>query len=488
MMTDEGYAICPINKVMAADSYKYTHPHLYVKGSKNMFDYAEARSVKIYEKTLFNGLKPLLKMFATPITKREVDEAEICAMFHGIEFYREGWNVILNKYNGLLPITVRAVKEGSLIPNGNPLYSIELTEDDDKVYWVVSWLETILMKVWYTCNIGTRSFYVKKMLIEMGRITDENPFVDYQYHNFGDRGSPFMEAASVGGASHLMLFKGTDSFHSLKYIVNTYNLKIEDIANLAHSIDASEHSTITSWGRDGERAFVLNFLEKNKRKAIIACVGDSYDIFEFTDFVTKGEFKEKIESSDYPTFVIRPDSGDAVDVINMMLNIMEKNGVAYTVNKKGYKVFNKYRIIWGDGINMETMRDILSHLILRKYSTQNMAFGSGGWLMQQHDRDTLGFAIKCSEITLADGETRYVFKDPITAPGKKSKKGRVTTYLNKETNEYFCDIMGKFQDDENIVDVLEVVFVNGVLVDDENFFDIRDRAQTFLEQEIKDLD
>jgi hypothetical protein len=76
----------------------------------------------------------------------------------------------------------------------------------------------------------------------------------------------------------------------------------------------------------------------------------------------------------------------------------------------------------------------------------------------------------------------------ITAPGKKSKKGRVTTYLNKETNEYFCDIMGKFQDDENVVDVLEVVFVNGVLVDDENFFDIRDRAQTFLEQEIKDLD
>ena len=76
MMTDEGYVICPINKVMAADSYKYTHPHLYVKGSKNMFDYAEARSVKIYEKTLFNGLKPLLKMFATPITKREVDEGE----------------------------------------------------------------------------------------------------------------------------------------------------------------------------------------------------------------------------------------------------------------------------------------------------------------------------------------------------------------------------------------------------------------------------
>jgi nicotinamide phosphoribosyltransferase len=177
----------------------------------------------------------------------------------------------------------------------------------------------------------------------------------------------------------------------------------------------------------------MNFLEKNKGKNLIACVGDSYDIFNFTDFITKGEFKNKIENEDYPTFVIRPDSGDAVDVINTMLNIMEKNNVAFDVNDKGYKIFKKYRIIWGDGINMDTMRNILTTVTLRGYSTQNIAFGSGGWLMQQHDRDTLGFAIKCSEITFKDGSTRDIFKDPITAPGKKSKKGKVTTYKNFET-------------------------------------------------------
>lgn len=488
MMTEKGYVINPVNRVMLGDSYKYSHPHFYPKGTENMYDYAEARSIKIYDKTLFIGLKPLLKMFTEPITKREVDEAEVYAMYHGIEFYRAGWDVILNDYNGLFPIIVKSVKEGSVIPNGLPLYTIELTANDNRVYWIVSWLETVLLKVWYTCNIGTRSFYVKKMLIEMGRITDTDPFVDYQYHNFGDRGSPFVEAASVGASAHIACFKGTDNFHSLKYIVDTYNLTIQDVVNLAHSIDATEHSTVTSWGRDGEKDFVRNFLEKNKNKNIVACVGDSYDIFNFTDMITSADFKEKIESSDYPTFVIRPDSGNAVDVINIMLNIMEENNVAFTVNSKGYKIFNKYRIIWGDGINMETMRDILSHLILRGYSTKNMAFGSGGWLMQAHNRDTLGFAIKCSEITLTDGETRYVFKDPITAPGKKSKKGKVTTYLNKETNEYFCDIVGKFQNDRNIVDVLEAVFVNGVLIDNENFFDIRDRVQTFLDREIKELD
>lgn len=485
-MTQFGYAIVTYNRPMLGDSYKYTHPKLYPADVENMYDYAEARSLKIYDKTCFFGLRPILKMFEAPITQREVDEAALYAKFHGIEFYKEGWDIIVQEYNGLLPIIVKAVKEGSVIPNGNPLYTIELTKNDKRIFWIVSWLETVFLKVWYTCNIATRSFYVKKMLIEMGMITDENPFVNYQYHNFGDRGSPFLEAASVGGSAHNVLFNGTDNFHSTRYTVNTYGLQVEDVEKISASIDASEHSTVTSWGRDGEQDFVRNFLEKNKSKHIIACVGDSYDIYNFTDFVTKGEFKEKIESADYPTFVIRPDSGNAVEVINIMLDIMERNNVAYTVNEKGYKIFNKYRIIWGDGINMETMRDILTHLTLRKYSTQNMAFGSGGWLMQAHDRDTLGFAIKCSEVTFTDGTTRFVFKDPITAPGKKSKKGKVTTYFNKETQEYFTDIVGKFDENLNIIDVLEVVFINGKVVDTDNFFDIRDRADEFLKKEFID--
>src|SRR5574343_466460 len=111
------------------------------------------------------------------------------------------------------------------------------------------------------------------------------------------------------------------------------------------SIPASEHSTVTSWGREGEYAMITNYLEKSKGLAIIACVMDSYDVFKATDFVTT-VLKDKIESDAYPTFVIRPDSGEPIDVIKQILDIMEKNNVAFTVNAKGYKVFNKYRLIW----------------------------------------------------------------------------------------------------------------------------------------------
>lgn len=141
------------------------------------------------------------------------------------------------------------------------------------------------------------------------------------------------------------------------------------------------------------------------------------------------KFKQKIESSEYPTFVIRPDSGNQVDVLVETINILEDNKVAYTINNKGFKVFNKYRIIFGDGINETVINQLLKILYTREYSSENIAFGSGGWLMQDLNRDTLNFAIKCSSITV-NGEERDVYKDPKTDSSKKSKKGRVSTWYN----------------------------------------------------------
>lgn len=477
-----------INVVMLGDSYKYSHATQYPQGVTNLFDYNEARSIKNYEKMVFVGLQGALKEYFTEaITERDVAEAELYATFHGIPFCRAGWDVIVNDYNGFIPVTVKAVPEGSVIPNKTVPFSVELTVADERIFWVVSWLETFLMKVWYTCNIATRSFYVKKMLTEMGKISDEKPFVDYQYHNFGDRGSSSVESAALGGFAHLTCFMGTDNFNSLKYTKEVYNVKDEDMGSIGHSIPATEHSTVTSWGKENEFKMVMNFLDTYKGRpesAPIACVGDSYDIFNFTDKITSGEFKEKIESADYPTFVIRPDSGYAPDIVNEMLNIMEKNNVAFTVNNKGYKTFNKYRIIWGDGINFQTMQDILSVLLMRKYSTQNMAFGSGGWLMQAHDRDTLGFAIKCSEVTFEDGSTRDVFKDPITDQGKKSKKGKVTTALNRN-GKYVVVQTNEINDNTEFTQVLYPIFVNGKIINESTLGQIRKRINDALKVEIQ---
>lgn len=450
------------NRVMMADSYKYSHVKQYPKNTTAMFDYAEARSGKVYDVTVFNGLQPKLKkFFITPIQQWEVDEAYMYAQAHGVDFAIEGWDYIVQTLGGNMPVEIRAVAEGSVIPVKNALFTVKST--DENVFWSASWFETVLMTVWYPCNVATRSYYVRKMLMKYAELTMDNPFVDFQYHNFGARGSTNPEAVLDGGMAHLITgFMGSDAFSAMRSARTAYN--VEDIASIMQSINASEHSSVTAWTRINEMDMILNHIEENKGKAIIACVMDSYDYFNAVRQVCRegGVFQEKINSPEYPVFVMRPDSGDPKEILNGTLDIMESSNVPFVRNDKGYKVFNKMRIIWGDGINMESMRIMLDIMVKRGYSTENIAFGSGGWLMQQHDRDTQGWAVKCSEITLEDGTKVDVYKDPITAPNKKSKKGEITLYYNKETKTYFTDRIN--MDFESSIDVLDIIYRNGKMV------------------------
>lgn len=469
-----------INRVMLGDSYKYSHTNQYPDNTVSMFDYAEARSGKVYPKTLFNGLQPILmKYFSTPIEQWEVDEAYKFSVVHGVSFNKEGWDYIVQHLGGYLPVKIRAVAEGTVVPVQNVLFTVEST--DSYVYWITSWLETVLMTVWYPCNVATRSYYVRKLLENYAEETQDNPFVDYSFHNFGARGSSNPETAMMGGIAHLAAgFLGTDNFSALKGAEYYYG--VEDISTIGHSINASEHSSTCAWGKDEEMNMIMNHLEKNEGRYMIAAVMDSYDYYKAVENICEkdGMFQKRINLPEYPIFVMRPDSGDPEVVIPKTLDIMEKEEVPYTVNKKGFKVFNKMRIIWGDGINMESMETMLKIMMDRGYSTENIAFGSGGWLMQQHDRDLQSWAIKCSEITLDEGTpvdcddgscvwepfyvTRDVFKDPITAPNKKSKKGKITLWYNHQSKEFFTDKVDFKTNVFPVTDMLNTVFENGKMI------------------------
>ena len=153
------------NRVMLSDSYKYSHPKQYPVNTVSMFDYAEARSGKVYDKTVFFGLQYILKQyFSTPITVQEVQEAKQFADAHGIDFEYDGWMYIASDLQGNLPVEIRAIPEGKVIPVKNALFTVEST--DPKVFWVASWMETTLMKCWYISNVATRSYFVREMLSE----------------------------------------------------------------------------------------------------------------------------------------------------------------------------------------------------------------------------------------------------------------------------------------------------------------------------------
>jgi len=454
------------NRVMLADSYKYSQPPQYPGNMIGMYDYMEARKNKTGKVVFFGAQYILKEYFSTPITIGEVMEAYRYAEGHGEPFDLGGWTYIVHELGGMLPVKISSLPEGGVYPTGVPLMVIQYT--DEKVAWVVGWLETVLMKVWYPTAVATKSYEVRQLLLKYAEMTQDNPFVDFQYHNFGDRGSTCVEAAGIGGVAHLTQFLGTDNFNSLRYCEEFYN-NVDDPLIAGYSIPATEHSTVTSWGREGEFDFYDNFLEINKERDLIACVVDSYDPYKATDYLTSGEYKEKVESEEYPNFVLRPDSGEPEAVVTTMIRIMEANNVAFTVNDKGFKVFTNYSILWGDGITPHQIAIILHVVTQLGYSSSIMAFGSGGDLMQNVNRDTNGFAVKCSSITLAylDGvEEREVYKDPITDPGKKSKRGKVAAIRN--SNGVYS--AGYAVDSRN---AMEVIYLNGKLMKTHNFEEIR---------------
>lgn len=409
------------------DSYKFSHYLQYPKNAKKIHCYLSARgSNDGFDKVFFTGLKYNLQYILSML---QVNQADHCTLFnklllnrlrntveqHGLPCNMDGFDKLLSKEH--LPINIYAVKENELYDISTPLLVVENT--DDKFYWLPSFLETYLLKLWYPTTIATRCYYIKQMIMSFyEKAGADVSGVDYAYHNFGDRGSSSVESALIGGLAHLTQFKGTDNFVAIY------------AGGIGYSVPASEHSTITSWGKENEFKAMENLLETFKYYPIVACVSDSYDIYKATDFQTSGTMKARIESKEYPTWVIRPDSGEPIEVISKMLEIFDKNQVAFSINDKGYKLYNKYRILWGDGITAKQIENILQHFTNKMLSPANFVFGSGGDLMQNCNRDTLKFAYKTSAICLdIDGQEVWqdVYKDPITDKSKTSIKGRIDT-------------------------------------------------------------
>ena len=148
----------------------------------------------------------------------------------------------------------------------------------------------------------------------------------------------------------------------------------------------------------------------------------------------------------------------------------------YTWNNKGYKVLHpSVRLIQGDGITGEEIEKILANYKAHKWSADNIAFGCGAGLLQKVDRDTLKFAMKCSAIKV-NGEWIDVFKDPITDPGKKSFKGRVTLFKDEKGYYTAREIDYSKPQPHGKRDELITVYENGKILKEWNFAEIRERA------------
>lgn len=441
------------NICMLTDSYKMTHWRQYPQGTRNVYSYFESRDGARWRKTVFFGLQYFIRKYmrGAVVTEDNVREASNYAKKHfGAELFNyDGWMDIVHTHGGALPLRIMAVPEGTPVPVSNVMMTVEST--DPRHYWLTNYMETLLVNVWYPCTVATQSREMKKIWLRYLQETGDPSTVDFKLHDFGCRGVTCPEQAGLGGLAHLVNFKGTDTLPAIVFADKFYNC---DMAGF--SVPASEHSTITSWGKDNELDAMKNMLRSYPEAPIIACVSDSFNIWEACADKWGTELKDEVLSRS-GTLVIRPDSGDPPSTVKKVIRIlMDKFG--YTTNNSGYDVLPpQVRVIQGDGIDFDMVSRLLETLKEDGISADNLIMGSGGGLLQKLNRDTQRFAFKCSAICDEYG-WNDVYKDPVTDAGKKSKRGRLKLVRQYDAHGYWLNTVGIDDDGTNL---LETVFFNG---------------------------
>ena len=462
------------NLILNSDSYKTSHWVQYPAGSEYMSSYVEARRGN-YD-VVFFGLQAFIKEYlSTPITQQDIDEAELLIEAHGLTFNRKGWELLLKKHAGYLPLRIEAVPEGSIVPVSNVVCQVINT--DPEFYWLPSYIETALLRaIWYPSTVASVSYYCKGIIRNaLEKSADTTDSLPFRLHDFGARGASSFESVALGSLANLVNFSGTDSMTALVAASRWYGM---DKDMPAFSIPAAEHSTMTAWGRDGETAAFANMIEQfgGKDKAF-SVVSDSYDLWNAIDNIWGDALKEDVKNMG-GTLVIRPDSGEPTKVVREAL---ERLAVKFgtTINSKGYKVLPDYvRIIQGDGISAQSLGKIINAVMDAGFSAENITFGMGGGLLQQVNRDTMSWAMKASAISI-DGVWKDIYKDPVTSHSKRSKKGRLA--LIKESSGQLKTIKADeldthTNDGANTENLLRDVYVDGKLLVDDTLTVIRERT------------
>lgn len=448
------------------DGYKFGQFAQVPESTQFTSSYIEARGGRWTNNVFFGLQMYMMKYLTQPVTMEEIEEIAIDAKKYGAPFNREGWEYIVNEHNGLLPIEIQAIPEGTIIPCSNVMVQIKNT--DPKCYWLPDYIESALLRaIWYPSTVATLSYHVKLTILEALEKSGTPESFPFKVNDFGLRAGSSRESSALGGCAHLTSSMGSDTFTGVRYVNKFYNGNViyPDVA-AGVTIPASQHSVILFWGRENEKAAYKNMIDKfSDEYKIIACVSDSYDIFNAIRIWKELE-QDIIDSG--ATIVIRPDSGEPIQMsIDCLELMMELFGC--TENEKGYRVLPDYvRLIYGDGINEDSIKMMMYQLMKRGISIDNIAFGMGGKLLQDGIcRDTQGYAMKGSAVDYGEG-WEGVYKNPITSAWKVSKKGRLA--LIKENNEFRTIREDELGDRENL---LIPVFRNGKILTTYDFEEVR---------------
>lgn len=475
-----------MNPFLITDGYKTSHAGMYPDNTSLVFDNFTPRSAKYAafqkEAVLVFGttmvFEQIINAFEEFFFKVNEDAViseieETYTNYLGFPF--DASHIRALHQLGFLPITVRALPEGTLCPIGVPMLTLFNTKPD--FYWLPNFLETIISTLlWKPTTSATIAYGMKKLFLQWAKKTDENNLasVDFQGHDFSMRGMDSIGATVASGLGHSILFKGSDSLpviHGAKQFYNSYNI--------INSVPATEHSVMCAGGEEDEIE-TFRRLMKLFPTGILSIVSDTWNLWTvLTDYLPT--LKDEILARD-GKIVIRPDSGDPVDIICGVRETISEDGTnewpeseykgviellwdtfGGTTNAQGFKILDPHiGAIYGDSINYERAEQIFQRLHDKGFASTNVVLGIGSFTYQYNTRDTYGFAMKATyiETSKADKVTgKNIFKDPITDDGvKKSAKGLLSVVRNDKNKlelKQECDWREVRSYDNQLVKIVE---------------------------------
>ena len=408
---------------------------------------------------------------------------------------------------GYLPLEVRALDEGSICPIRVPMLTIHNTVPE--FYWLPNFLETILSNLlWKPMTSATIAFAYKQILNKWAEKTDKQnkEFVLWQGHDFSMRGLDSIDTTVSSGLGHLTSFYGTDSLPTLWGARYFY----DEQGFIGGSVPATEHSVMCAGSKEDELG-TFKRLMKTYPTGILSVVSDTWDLWNVITNILP-QLKEEILARD-GKLVIRPDSGDPVDILcgtedytksklsyndvkEMAVEHPKQKGVIEllwdifggTINEQGYKVLDSHiGAIYGDSITLERAEKICRRLESKGFASTNVVFGIGSFTYQYNTRDTFGFAMKATyverqrrginpatkkEVVVTQGFE--IFKDPVTDDGmKKSAKGLLMVVKGKENLE--LDDQVSWDEVNSSDNELKTIFKDGEFIKRTTLTEVRNK-------------
>lgn len=382
---------------------------------------------------------------------------------------------------GYLPLKIKALPEGSKCKTRVPCLTVVNT--DKRFFWLTNMIETLMSCIlWKPMTSATTAYQYRKEFERHSSMTgyDKN-LIQFQAHDFSFRGMSGIEDAGMSGAAHLLSFLGTDSIIAIDFLEEYYGAD-SDKELIGCSVPATEHSVMCMGGSEDEIGTFKRLITETYPSGIVSIVSDTWDFWKvMTEYLPA--LKDEIQARD-GRLVIRPDSGNPVDIICGEKGSLDKNIAkgAYeilwdifggTTNEKGFKVLNpKVGLIYGDSITIDRQKEILSRLEKKGFSASNLVLGVGSFTYEYVTRDTFGFAMKATYGEV-NGKSMPIFKDPKTDNGlKKSAKGLIKV----DCNGNMIDMVSRQEEEEGL---LETVFLNGELIKEYTLFDIRNSINNY---------